>query len=238
MSLNFVTLREFGAFPFSQLWCPFFPIPSLCVPLFTVPCLVTAGLGFQCEWIFDQPSSYLLLCHIALSGLKWFMNFICLHSSNVKITLWKFSGHPERTQEFSSSFRTLYNRCILEEKRWGFFLVGYLGKSYFLTVNIRVPFIFDQWGGLLTGLRFLVYVVNSVWNSYPVHHTAVTGINLNNIYLFQISCIVMLLPCFSAASVIHQIIVQLVRCKIHLCTQCLYFLFLWIVGGLLSLCFK
>lgn len=125
-----------------------------------------------------------------------------------------------------------------KKKRWGFFLVGYLGKSYFLTVNIRVPFIFDQWGGLLTGLRFLVYVVNSVWNSYPVHHTVVTGINLNNIYLFQISCIVMLFPCFSAASVIHQIIVQLVRCKIHLCTQCLYFLFLWIVGGLLSLCFK
>lgn len=77
-----------------------------------------------------------------------------------------------------------------------FLLVGYLGKSYFLTVNIRVPFIFDQSGGLMTGLWFLVYVVNSVWNSYPVHHIVITGINLNNIYLFQINCVVMLLPCF------------------------------------------
>jgi len=43
-----------------------------------------------------------------------------------------------------------------------FFLVRDLGKSCFLTVNITVPFIFDQRGSLLTGLWFLVYVVNSV----------------------------------------------------------------------------
>lgn len=210
---------------------------SLCFP-FTTPCLVAASLGFQCEWIFDQPSSYLLLRHIALSGQKWFMGFICLHSSNVKITLWEFSERPEWMQEFSSSFRTLYNWYILEEKKVGFFLVGYLGKSYFLTVNIWVPFIFDQSGSLLTGLWFLVYVVHSVWNSYPVHHIVITVINLNNIYLFQISYIVMPLPCSSAASGIHQIILQLVRCKIHLCTQCLYSLFLWIVVVLLSLLFQ
>lgn len=56
---------------------------------------------------------------------------------------------------------------VLWKERGGFFffLVGYLGKSYFLTVNTRAPFIFDHWGGLLTGLQFLVYIGNSGWNS-------------------------------------------------------------------------
>lgn len=48
----------------------------------------------------------------------------------------------------------------------------------------------------------------------------------------------MLLLCFPAASGIHQMIIQLVRHKIPLCTQCLYFVFLWIVGALLPFYFK
>lgn len=164
VSLSFVTRRKFGAFTFLEVWCSFFPNPTVPVLLFI--CSYCPAL-FLLERALSgsessHPSSNLLLCHVALAGLQWVMDLICLHNSSVKITLWKFSGHPERKQELSSSFRTLYNWWTLEGKRWDFyFLVGYLGKSYFLTINTRAPFIFDHWGGLLTGLWFLVYVGNS-----------------------------------------------------------------------------
>lgn len=92
------------------------------------PCLIAARPGFKWEWILGHSSSNLLLCHVALAGLEWFMGLICLHNSSVKITLWNFSEHPEQMQEFSSSFRTLYNWWTLEEKRWDFYSFRLSGK--------------------------------------------------------------------------------------------------------------
>lgn len=70
-------------------------------------------------------------------GQKRFMDFICLHSSNMKITSWKFSKHPEWMQKFSSSFRSTYDYCIFGEHKWVLLLLLF----YFYI--FLVPLIFD-----------------------------------------------------------------------------------------------
>lgn len=105
-----------------------FIIPH-CHSLFScLPCFIAASLGLWCDWIFDWPSSYLFLLLIALSALKWFMDFTCSHSSDVKVTPWHFPKHLEWMKEFISSFTTPHNCYSLEENRWLFFSRRLSGK--------------------------------------------------------------------------------------------------------------
>lgn len=65
--LNFVSQRIFGAFPFSEVWCSFFPIPTLQGLLF----IALHYCCFKWRWIFGHPSPNLLLCHAALAGVLY-----------------------------------------------------------------------------------------------------------------------------------------------------------------------
>lgn len=114
-------------FPSQKSDVPPSPFPLSMFSHFLFSCPIAARPGFEWEWIFVHPASN-LCCPVALAGLEGFMDLIYSHNSSVKIALWEFSEHPEQNQEFSSSFRALYNWCTWEEKRWDFFSCRLSGK--------------------------------------------------------------------------------------------------------------
>lgn len=139
------------------------PFPFSMLLYLLLPCLTAPRPGFKWGWIFDHPSS--MLPWEAWSGL-W-IGFV------YTAPMWRLLC--ESSQSILSKNRSSappsgpFIIDVLWKKRGGifffFFIIGILGKTYSLTVNTRAPFSFDHWGGLPTGLWFLVYVGNWGWNS-------------------------------------------------------------------------